>query len=140
MKGSPLSIITDLWDFPGGLSVKTLHFHFRGHGSNPDWGTRIPYGPWLPHVAKKQNKKIIITCFFGKVYNAVVSKEILLHIPLQNGAYILLRLFGFRWKCIPHHILFSSFSYLRSRFWSETLKPYLFQWICKSSKLLAVYP
>ena len=24
-------------DFPGGPVVKTLHFHCRGHGSNPWW-------------------------------------------------------------------------------------------------------
>ena len=31
---------------PGGPVVKTLHFHFRGTGSIPGWGTKILHAPW----------------------------------------------------------------------------------------------
>ena len=30
-------------EFPGGPVVKTQHFHCRGMGSVPGWGTKIPY-------------------------------------------------------------------------------------------------
>ena len=30
-------------DFPGGPVVKTPHFHCRGMGSIPGWGTNIPH-------------------------------------------------------------------------------------------------
>ena len=33
-------------DFPGYPVVKTLHFHERGWGSIPGWGTKIPHAVW----------------------------------------------------------------------------------------------
>ena len=39
-------------DFPGGPVVKTPHFHCRGTGSIPGWGTKIPRG-----LKKIKNKK-----------------------------------------------------------------------------------
>ena len=31
-----------IWDFPGGLVVKTLHLTKGGMGLIPGWGTKIP--------------------------------------------------------------------------------------------------
>ena len=43
------------WEFPGGPVVRTLHFHCRGPGFNPGWGTKIPQA--VRHGQKKQKQK-----------------------------------------------------------------------------------
>ena len=48
--------------FPGGLAIKTLHFHHRGMGLIPAQGakmlhgTNIPYAPWCSQTNKNKNK------------------------------------------------------------------------------------
>ena len=53
-------------DFPGGPVVKTLHFHCRGKGSIPGWGTKIPHA--TPHGQKKERKKKL-----GKEYKNMIN-------------------------------------------------------------------
>ena len=36
----------DLWDFPRGSVVKTLHFQCRGEDSVSGQGTKIPNASW----------------------------------------------------------------------------------------------
>ena len=43
-------------EFPGGLVVKTRHFHCRGSGSIPDQGTKIPQATWHNKKKKPQSK------------------------------------------------------------------------------------
>ena len=52
----------DSWDFPGGLVVKMLCFHCRGHGSIPGSGTKIlrELRSPVPHGVAKKWKKIQI--------------------------------------------------------------------------------
>ena len=48
------------WDFPGSLEIKTLPFQYRGHGSIPGQGTKIPHAPLCGQKNnrnKKQTKK-----------------------------------------------------------------------------------
>ena len=42
----------DLWDFPGGLVVRTLPPIAGGGGSIPDWGAKVPHASW----SKKKKK------------------------------------------------------------------------------------
>ena len=35
-------LIPYCWEFPGGPVVRTWHFHCRGPGFDPGWGTKIP--------------------------------------------------------------------------------------------------
>ena len=51
-------------DFPGGLVVRIWHFHCRGLGSIPGWGT-------IPHAAKIQKKKKVNG--WRKAYHANTS-------------------------------------------------------------------
>ena len=38
--------INDLGDFPGGPTVKTLHFHCESTDLIPIWGTKISHAVW----------------------------------------------------------------------------------------------
>ena len=42
------------WDFPGGLVVKILGFHYQVSGSIPCQGTEIPQAPWSRKTKKKR--------------------------------------------------------------------------------------
>ena len=43
-----------------GPVVRTLHFHYRGTGVIPGWGTQIPYAEWC---GQKNNLKKTSDCF-----------------------------------------------------------------------------
>ena len=42
-----------LWELPGGPVVRTRRFHFRGPGSVPGWGTKIPQAAQCGQKKKK---------------------------------------------------------------------------------------
>ena len=46
-----------IWEFPGGPVVRTPRFHFRGMGSIPGWGTKIPQAAQYGQK-QKQTKKL----------------------------------------------------------------------------------
>ena len=48
----------ELQGLSGGLVVKTLPFHSKGHGSIPGWGTKIPHAAWHGQVNNKYLFKI----------------------------------------------------------------------------------
>ena len=47
-------------EFPGGPVVRTRHFHCRGWGSIPGWGTKIPHAG---DAAKKIKQKKTVMAF-----------------------------------------------------------------------------
>ena len=51
-------------DFPGGPVIKTPRLHYRGTGSVPCLGTKIPYA--VQHVKKKSGKCSLTLCLEGK--------------------------------------------------------------------------
>ena len=42
--------------FPGGPIVKIPHFHCRGHGFNPWWGSTIPHAMWREQQKKRKQE------------------------------------------------------------------------------------
>ena len=54
---SPSSKIPKHWDFPGDPLVKTICFQYRGLGSIPGWGTKIPDTMEHSRKTNKQTKK-----------------------------------------------------------------------------------
>ena len=51
-------------EFPSGLGVKMWHFHCRGPGLIPGWGTKIPQAEWCGQKKKKKIVQIISFTFF----------------------------------------------------------------------------
>ena len=54
----------ETWEFPGGLLVRILGFHYRGWGSIPGQGTEISQGKVYSQKSTKNKKKkgkLIIT-------------------------------------------------------------------------------
>ena len=79
----------------------------------------------------KRFSLLLIACFFDKLYNALVSKEL----SALKSRYKMVFIIYFTqsvWFYIKINstldsILCSSFSYPWSSFWSQTINPYLFQ-------------
>ena len=49
----------DTWEFPGGLLVRILGFHYRGWGSIPGQGTEILQGKVYSQKSTKKKKREI---------------------------------------------------------------------------------
>ena len=65
-----------LWEFPGGLVVRTQHFHCCSPGSIPGLGTEIPHLATAHHTPKnkKQMKyflKMPISITLSKVHMSI---------------------------------------------------------------------
>ena len=69
-------------EFPGGLVVKTWHFHCRGSGSIPDQGTKIPQA--TGHN-KKKNPKVKLPCDTSIRLLGIYPKKA--NTPIQKDAY-----------------------------------------------------
>ena len=56
---SPVIRERHLQDLPGHLAAKTLYFHCRGHGFDPQWGSQdLKYqAPWPKKFIKLKKKK-----------------------------------------------------------------------------------
>ena len=64
------------WDFPGGPVVKTLHFHCRGQGSIPGWGTKIPHDTVAWPKQKQKTHRNSPNWLIAKLHLTIKTRQV----------------------------------------------------------------